>query len=100
MMIPAYNRRGAPLSIRDGNPTSFLEENTSMSYLGFEPEADSVTSGESYPPYWLSTIFDVVAIDIETFVVTYKQFEETFTLVRHGVLKFKEMLHNLLSPLL
>ncbi|GFX30106.1 uncharacterized protein TNCV_2618171 [Trichonephila clavipes] len=44
MMIPAYNRRGALLSIRDGYPlqakvpTSFPEENTSMPYSGFEPE--------------------------------------------------------------
>ncbi|GFV38586.1 hypothetical protein TNCV_132251 [Trichonephila clavipes] len=44
MMIPAYNRRGALLSIRDGNPLQvkigffFLEEETTMPYSRFKPE--------------------------------------------------------------
>ncbi|GFW26204.1 uncharacterized protein TNCV_3397001 [Trichonephila clavipes] len=43
-MIPAYNKRGALLSIRDWNPWHvkvrllFPEEDTTMPYSGFEPE--------------------------------------------------------------
>ncbi|GFX68267.1 uncharacterized protein TNCV_2816421 [Trichonephila clavipes] len=43
-MIPSYNRRGALLSFRDGNPLQakvrlfFPEEDTTMPYSGFEPE--------------------------------------------------------------
>ncbi|PRD27273.1 UNVERIFIED_CONTAM: hypothetical protein NCL1_35822 [Trichonephila clavipes] len=44
MMIPAYNRKGALLSIRDGNPSQAKvrlfspKEDTTMPYSGFEPE--------------------------------------------------------------
>ncbi|GFY36523.1 uncharacterized protein TNCV_27291 [Trichonephila clavipes] len=57
-MVPAWNRRGALLSFRDGNPfqakestTSFHEEDTHNHAL-LRIRTHSITGQVIYPPYW------------------------------------------------
>ncbi|GFU65118.1 hypothetical protein TNCV_3177231 [Trichonephila clavipes] len=64
MMIPAYNRSGALLSIGGGKSISsksltFLpEENTSMPYLGFNPEPTRLKAeGRIHHIVWVTEIF-------------------------------------------